>query len=294
MARLLHHWCAMSMEQKLQLEPADDSVKSKTTAQSSTGGGYGGTDAALQKKFIVIPDNFIGPRLPNQVTQGEYQQIVATYRDMLLDKTDLHLNTRGMNDKDRVQFTGAAMNDISSIMQTPVGRVLIDRLAHQKEHFTTTLSLSKDEAGNPDTREARGGAANLIDEDHWSEGKGVNAVAQYVPGADVYLPGARDSFLPFRSDVALFHELTHAMHVTNGDMAPGKVIHGAQADIDAGLGSFEHQAVGIEDFSNETISENVYRSQRNLIGRNHGGIQASSPALSDALMPRRTQYVPTL
>ena len=250
--------------------------------------------AALQKKFTVIPDNFIGPRLPNQVTQAEYQQVVTTYRDILLDKTDLHLDAWGMNDKEQAHFTAATMNDVSSIMQTPAGRVLIDRLAHQKEHLATTLSLSKDDAGKPDPREARAGAANLIDEDHWSEGKGVNAVVQYVPGADVSFPGARDLFMPFRSDVALFHKLAHAMHVTNGDMAPGKVIHGAKADIDAGIGNIEHQAAGIEDFASEPISENVYRSERNLIGQNYGSIRSANPALDDTLMPRRTQYIPTM
>ena len=83
------------------------------------------------------------------------------------------------------------------------------------------------------------------------------------------------------------------MHVINGDMAPGKVIHGAKADIDAGIGNIEHQAAGIEDFASEPISENVYRSERNLIGQNYGSIRSSNPALDDSLMPRRTQYVPT-
>ncbi len=93
-----------------------------------------------------------------------------------------------------------------------------------------------------------------------------------------------------RSDVALFHELTHAMHAAHGNMASGFVKHGPQADISGKVEDREHQAVGLEDYAQLAVSENAYRNQRNMIGHHQGGIASSNPALDDETMPQRNQY----
>ena len=247
----------------------------------------------LSSKFDVVPDDFKGHRRPNQVTQAEYQQIVNTYSDIRREKTDLKFDTTGMNDQDKAKFTGGAMEDISRIMQTKSGRDLINNLAHQKDDHTTTLRLSKDGSGNPDPVGANTDTLDVNDRPKRSDGKGANSVIEYVPGADAVLPGAKNTYWPIRSDVALYHEMTHAMHNVNGTRAEGTVSNGPKPDIDSSKNNSEHQATGLGDWANDPITENAYRRERNAIGNNKGGISSTTAALDDRQMPQRDQYTVT-
>jgi len=248
----------------------------------------------LKGKFDIVADDFKGHKRPNQVTQAEYDKIVANYSDIRREKTDLKFNTAGMTEEEKSKFMASTMGDIGSIMQTGSGRDLIDKLSHQKDGHTTTINMSKDAAGKPNPLGASADAANPADRAKWSDGTGVNSIVNYVPGANVTVPGyGKDKFNPFRSDVALYHEMVHAMHITDGTMASSKVSSGPKIDQDAGIQNFEHQAAGLGDYAADPITENAYRRERNAIGNHAGGISNADPALDDRNMPQRTNYAPT-
>lgn len=90
----------------------------------------------LANRFSVVPDDFVGPRLPNQVTQSEYQQVAHTYSDIRLGRGDLTIDTSSI-DSEAAQgsygmtpeaYRAGAMNDIASMMQTRSGRSEIEAL----------------------------------------------------------------------------------------------------------------------------------------------------------------------
>jgi hypothetical protein len=67
------------------------------------------------------------------------------------------------------------------------------------------------------------------------------------------------------SDVALYHELTHAYHMHLGDVATGAATPPV-APIDAGTRNAEYQVTGLGAYAGASISENAYRRERTLLG----------------------------
>ena len=199
----------------------------------------------LASRFDIVGDDFKGNKLPNQLTQEEFQQVARTWSDVRLGRSDLQLDA-GMTDEQRA----ATMGDLGNILQTESGRALITDLAHTAnptsgQHHTTTLSATT----NPLDIGASGfqnpGAIN---------GQGTSSEVSYAPGQDVNIPGSTDAWNPYRSDVAVFHELVHARHNkmgTNLRTAEGE-------DMAAGTGAH----------TGDAITENAYRRERRLMGEN--------------------------
>src|SRR5687768_6267245 len=85
---------------------------------------------ALAGKFqIVGGDVEAGKRLPNQVSQEEFERMATLYSDVKLGSSDLQLDDAGMAaagmTKDQIAaFRAGALNDLGDIMQTPSGRDL--------------------------------------------------------------------------------------------------------------------------------------------------------------------------
>ena len=105
--------------------------------------------------FQVVPDDFVGPRLPNQVSQHEYENIAHEYSDIRLDRTDLHMDTSSLNAADAAQYRRDAMAQMGRMMETGSGRGLIDGLAHNAHNQSVTLSPFRDAAGAIDPTNAQ-------------------------------------------------------------------------------------------------------------------------------------------
>lgn len=243
----------------------------------------------LSDRFSVVPDDFVGPRLPNQVTQAEYDQIVHTYSDIRLGRSDINFNTDGLSEEDAAAFRAGSMNDLASIMQTEHGRELVNKLAYNEKDHNTTLSplFKKNGSGAYDASlglDNTNGFASAEDGSKVHVGadgtanEGTNSRVRYNPGQTISPEGAVDAWLPWRSDVLLYHELVHSLDQTSGTMANGK-------DSATGERLSEQRASGLGIYANETMSENAYRRDRQLIAA--GGVGARD---GDATMPHRTSY----
>jgi hypothetical protein len=239
----------------------------------------------LKSRFDVVPDDFIGPKLPNQVTEAEFEKTAHTYSDIRLQRGDLKFDAG-----DSQAYKDGAMNDFANMMQTNSGRQLLDTLdnntAGAKDakgnpiHHTTTLKPYLKADGTPDTTNSdEGGAPGHISGDD-ANGQGIDSVVRYNPGVNVQpaagSPGANEKWWPGRSDVIAMHELTHAYYdtqgttdnsfvdKTTGDGVPGNVNRNK-------LHRYEHQAAGLGKYANAPISENKYRDERAFIGATETG-----------------------
>jgi len=244
----------------------------------------------LAGRFNVMPEGAVGTREQNQVSQEEFDRIARTYSDIRLGRSDLRLAGQGtMTDAQNQTFRSGAMNDIADILQTESGRGLIDSLAHApvqadgSTHRITTINPRLDAAGAFDPSNAEGGGTF-----------GRSGYATYVPGANTAPAGTN-----IRSDVTLYHELTHAHHAVYNTWDADRVgmmnILGMQipdpfsTDPDQGLGEFEHQAAGLGRHANDPFSENRYRGERRRIGELDVGERTTGSQTDDNMM-HRDQY----
>lgn len=236
----------------------------------------------LASRFNVMPDGAVGTTEQNQVSEEEFQRIARTYSDIRTGRGDLTLGARpdDMSEADYATFRDNAMNDVADILQTESGRGLVGSLADAPlqadgvSNRATTIHPRLDETGALDPSNAGGGG--MI---------GQSGSADYVPGVD--------TFGTLRSDVTLYHELTHAHHAVYNTWDAGQVGGADPNNPDLGISQSEHQAAGLGLHANNPFSENRYRGERRRIGelnvgeRNHG-------YESDDVMTHRDQYMTPL
>jgi len=248
----------------------------------------------LAGRFQIVPADFIGPRLPNQVTQAEFEHLANNYSDIRTGHSNIHLDSAGMNPAQAAAFQSGAMTDIASMLQTSAGRSLVDQLstAHAADGTARTTTIRG--IANP-----LGSNAAALDPARAADrgnGVGTNMVVSYAPGRDAVVPGAGNPWLPIRSDVALLHEMTHALHGVQGQrlgspVAAADAQPGDQAAARAGrITQEEYATVGLGRFAPGPggVSENAYRAERRMLA-GRAGARAGDELPS---MQARTNYVP--
>ena len=273
----------------------------------------------LADRFQVVGDDFVGPRLPNQVSQAEYERICGMYSDIRLGRGDLTIDPSALGTPEEQQaYRDGAMGDIANMLQTQNGRDLITRM-----HNNTPQT---DAAGNPvhrhttmvpllaadGTRDLTNGYAapdgpgstRTVNADGTlgAAGAGTDVHIRYNPGVNIgdaypqLTTGGNNPWLgDFRSDVLLMHEMNHAMHQTAGTGDPTQVtatdnpLNATDPEManDAGIRRIEHQAVGLGRYANDPMTENAYRAERRLVAASGTGARAG-----DATMNQRTSYIP--
>lgn len=195
------------------------------------------------------------------VSEEEYARIVALYSDIRMGKTQLKLDTSGLDEDAAKAFRDGTMGDLSTMMQTESGRQLLDELAHGNKGHQTTIGATK---GDPDTGAWLPGLDMGDVDDRWKlhhalhDGSGANSSVSYQPGQTVHTKHDGD----IRSDIVLYHELTHAWHNGNGQNAQGAV-SGADG---VSVGYEEFEAAGMGPWSDARFSENRYRGERDRMG----------------------------
>ncbi|MCA9678683.1 MAG: hypothetical protein KC464_26885 [Myxococcales bacterium] len=265
----------------------------------------------LASKFCIIDDDKPGEGLPNEVTAAEYEQIVRNYSDIRLGRTDLVID--GGTSQDPDAFKADMMDDIGDIMQTESGRELVGELAHNtrtvggKEIHRQVRLMPSMLDGEPDTTGAITATMAYpglgAPDEHGKPGTGEDTWTQITPNHDVGMSGGP----VIRSDVALYHEMVHALHDTHGTLDAGSVeasdvgpidatrgllgivdqlaaYDGVLEDASLGTRAKEHQATGLGRHAGDRFTENVYRAERRRVARSGKGLRG------DASMAQRDRY----
>jgi len=211
----------------------------------------------LAGRFHVrAPGEAVDPHAAgNNVSEEEFERISRQFSDIRRGRTDLNLDTAGMDPAEAAAFRQATMGDVGDILQTSAGRELIGGLANQTNHHTTTIHRRADNTN------AEGGSEVGAVPGSWADGTGTNAAVTYSPGAagGIVPPGMTAPWLPMRSDVTLFHELTHAHHAAYGTLDQTTLASGAGVNPDdVGQLGMEYQAVGLGGWAGNTLTENTY------------------------------------
>lgn len=214
---------------------------------------------------------------PNAVSPEEFEQIAKLYGGIRDGKSDIKLDTSGVDKDNRADVRQKALDDMSTMLTTPAGRKLLGDLANNEAvdpndptksiHRTTTLKLSDNKFDENDAdaagmAAARAGgdndAAKAIERQATTRGQGVNAVVNFLPGVSKMLDGPN---VMSTGDTALFHELTHAHHITHGTKLDSSQTYGG-AGRDAGQRLEELATVGLGGHEGELLTENEYRRER--------------------------------
>ena len=199
------------------------------------------------------------------VSQEEYDEIVGLYSDIRMGRSQLKLNPGDLPPEEAAAFRAGTMNDLSTLMQTPSGRALLKDLARGNNGHTTTLGPT---TGSPDTNASLPGLNPGDMDDRWKlhhalhNGQGADTTVNYNPGQISHTPHDGD----IRSDIALYHELTHAWHNGHGQNAEGSV----PGQDGASVGLEEFETVGLGRWADQPYTENRYRAERAKMGEKVG------------------------
>jgi hypothetical protein len=227
---------------------------------------------------VKAPGAAAGPA--NAVSKAEFDKMVQLYGNLELGKTDIQFAGGGAKPG---EAKANSMDDLARLLQTPSGRALVAQLADNHggtkskgKHVITTIDGAH--ATMPNSYAVDGAQASC-------NGVGSPAAVEYPAGHPYHL--APKPWGDVRSDVVLFHELTHALHQTHGDAAMASV---PKVDpVDNFTAPYEYQAVGLGPFAGAAISENAYRKERAAVGAAEQ-ITSTNASYDDATMPQRPTY----
>ena len=239
--------------------------------------GLGGEESEAAKNLEAARSEFSGKFVIGEgggmkdgkavLSPEAYEHMLQTYANIRGGTSHLKISPLGMDEAEAAEFKSAALDNLSTIMQTESGRELIDRVANQssldpEDRRDIVLSnglRSLEESGDGlrpvGNRAVPRSTNNTPETEGTKTGSGVFWVNE---DRDVVTPDGQT--LPMPKDAVLFHELTHAMHNLEGTRPEGKV----EGDHpDAGRAELEeHHTIGIGEYEGERISENAYREQR--------------------------------
>jgi hypothetical protein len=234
----------------------------------------------LSDRFEVVPDDFVGPRNHNQVSQEEYEDIARTFSDIRTGRGDLTIDTGEMTDEGQEErYRDGAMGSIADMMMTTSGRQQINNLSNnvsrnddgtartdadgdEIHRHTTIRALYNDTNGDDDLTNDGHSEADYFDGNAFADATGAHGENGAIDTSGRALwsrdaSGARgtgtDSTIWWnptasvgdcdRADVVLAHEMQHSLHETQGTMARG-TFSGAGSDSGS-IANFERQAVGL-------------------------------------------------
>ncbi len=210
----------------------------------------------LDGRFEVLPDDFVGPRRSNQVSQDEYQNIARTFSDVRRGTGDLSINTSGFDGPDAeaesAEYRQGSLDRIADMMMTTGGRRQVNNLndnvqrnddgtaQHNDDgtgeiHRQTTIEplwgvdggldaqgrtiWNDPGAGNRTNATLRADNATATP---LGDGSRRNADGSRGAGSDVRInwnPGANNissDGSQLRSDIILAHEMEHAINQSQG------------------------------------------------------------------------------
>jgi hypothetical protein len=272
-------------------------------------------EATMENHLEVVDEDFVGPRLPNQVTEEELERAAILFSDIQWGRSHIQFAPAGSGKQEK--FEQHVMKDIVRLLSTATGRELLDDLAYgdsNGQHHQTIIHEQRD------PRKASTGIASNSDNclDQYSAmgmGGGVSPQVQYDPNNDWdlnWLLGGveQQDWLHFDSDVVLFHELVHAKMMRDGETGIEVNEHGeyireqtldtqhAVIPEDRGVDIDEYRTVGLGPWAGDPLTENEYRRERETVlqyedrRRAETGLLRPSSETQRRRIPQRTSYNP--
>jgi hypothetical protein len=219
----------------------------------------------------------------NTITPEEFEHVSRTYSNIRRasnprtaeGQSHLRVDTDHVKPELQQAVLDDTMHDLANIMQTASGRTLVETLAEgttSKEHPNAHDTVIY-ERGKTDNGEA------WADHDTYNLGHGADASVSYASGPQGGIRFAGDDeWRNMRSDVTLYHELTHAYHLTGGTNAIGTIDNTdpTMSDVwagDNGQDLDEAQALGLGKLRETEINENRYRAERNDVAASGVGVR---------------------
>ncbi len=166
-----------------------------------------------------------------------------------------------------VEFVSATLGHLTALSSFASGRTVINSLSR-------SVTIRECAAGNDSANIGSGGWNNpdLYD------GNGVDATVNHYPNMQTVYDGS-ESWMSFPPHITLGHELTHASHITNGNVTgnpvSGPPIPNDTTGLPMGRAMEERRTVGcgpdttygMPDYSIEPYSENTFRQDNGLPAR---------------------------
>ncbi len=233
---------------------------------------------------------------PNRVTESQFHDIAKQYAKLTGGQGNLHDNLDG-SPEDYAQRDHDLNGQLGRIMQTGSGRRLLDGIGNSPMADANNalggvrMVPNMDAAGKKVTDNASSEALDPAAAEDPHHGSAVKLA--FNPEVEHYDVG-REPWANIRSDVVMFHEMTHAYHQMHGTYDSSAVaepgLGGSMKDSQSQIERGEHQAVGLGAYQYDKFNlptENSYRAERAMIGAHarRGVVDG------DVDMPLRTNYV---
>lgn len=202
----------------------------------------------------------------NMVTPEQYEKVVKLMADIELGRTNIVLETHGM---DTLGKRDAMRGDLADIMQTDSGRALLGELAHRKDGHHTFINGGRKDAGKAKA---------------WELDEATVSTAEYAAGKNSHHDQAE-----LRSDVILYHELVHSLDHLNHTIDRRPITKGDPADKKGKVGNSEYHATGLGDHYFSRFSEGRYTEERQRIGKRNRGERTKGVADDD--LKTRSRYL---
>ena len=215
----------------------------------------------------VVPNSFVGPLAPNQITEAENAQVQETLEKIARGESQIKI-------EGTPEYRAEALAALARLMSRPNGRGLVNDLA-SAPHTTTIVDTGGPNVGN--TENAANFNDGLYDYANGRPGPGSDNTVKWNPqrtkidGEDWQ---TRDPAL------GLGHELIHSHHSVRGTMAARTPVPYVDADGNNRQSrDSELQAVGLGTHTGDAYTENNMR-------REHDGTISSTGRQE----PQRPRY----
>jgi hypothetical protein len=221
-----------------------------------------------------LDDHPVASVAPNVVSSDEFHQTAASFSAVRRGAGNLSVQPDGAAPPAaQSDFANGSMHEIAETLRTPTGRAEVDALVNAP-HKTTIEPMAAGQTV-PMTLPPKDSMSD------WQARMNKDGTAR--DGSDAHISlNPNQSYFGLPADVALAHEMAHAVSETNGMMDTQKADASDGVSRDRGVPRFEHQAIGIGKYANVPFSENSYRAERNALAPSAGD-NVCSP---DELPPR--------
>jgi uncharacterized Zn-binding protein involved in type VI secretion len=198
---------------------------------------------------VVVPDNFVGPLAPNQMTESDYAAAQATLERIAKGDSQIKIDGTAL-------YKGQALAALARLMSGPTGRGLVNDL--DKASHSTTIHL-----GNSLTK------GNTEKPSNWNNGLYDTAHGRPGPGSDNTVDWNPDrkklNGEPWQTRdpaIGLGHEFVHGYHDVHGTNDPNNSVNYTDANGNTrNAPGSELQAVGLGPYGGDPYTENGMRSE---------------------------------